>query len=101
MSRLKVLKHKVYKELVENPESRGDDYILVMNIWSKVYGINANDSVSQVMRNHAVLGLPGWDSIRRCRQYIQAECPELRADEETEAKRLEEQRSYIEFAMEG
>lgn len=98
MSELYNLQEWVEIELINRPETRNDDYLLVMNVWKHRYGVHESNSISQVMRHHNDLGLPGWDSIRRARQKAQAENPELRAKAEIDKARLDKQEEYVEYA---
>lgn len=100
-SELGTVKEQVIEVLAKYPKTRADDFLLYAAVYMEYYGVNGNDSFVSVMRNHTAYGLPGFDSIRRCRQKVQAECAELRAPENIDTGRLDKQAEYIEFAMEG
>lgn len=101
MSRLRRLRFKIYGLLNEKTETRGDDYLLNWETWSTIYGVDYWEPIGEVMTRHAERGLPGWDSASRVRRKLQAEYPALRADKETEERRLKEQEKYLEFSQEG
>lgn len=100
MSRLQIIRHRVYRLLTIDRNARADDFILNWLYWSRECGIDWNEPIGEVMTRHAERGLPAWDSISRARRKLQQDYSELRADKETEARRLAEQKKYIEFAME-
>lgn len=91
---------KVRDVLEKFPETRSDDYLLVGFTWAIHYGIDPSKSIAEVFRHHEKYKLPGWDSIRRCRQKIQEREPSLRADKQTEDIRLNKQKDYIAYSME-
>lgn len=76
------------------PETRADDRELIKVLYDEFYGV-CNEPFYMVLRRR---DLPSFETIRRCRQKIQEENEDLRADKETEEKRLEAQVDFIEYA---
>lgn len=96
MADLKKVKQMVANELTKRPETRDDDFILITYIYKDFFGIR-EFTFESVMFNHIALGLPSFESIRRCRQKLQEEMPliygssgaarKIRAKEETVYRR--------------
>lgn len=83
--------------ILENyPETRADDRKLIEILYDEFYGV-WDVPFYVAIRNKE---LPSFETIRRCRQKIQEENEDLRADKETEQKRLDAQVDFIEYARE-
>ena len=93
--RLYKLSEIVRSELESRPETRSSDRMLIYSVYRDHYGVN-NDKWSNVILNK---DLPSFESIRRCRQKLQAKHPELKAVEKIEQVRFDLQKDYIEFAI--
>lgn len=96
MARLAVVKNLVYKALVDDPRTRSDDYLLILNVLNNY--CTTELSLKAVMENHVELGIPSFASIIRTRRFIQAENPSL-VDEKAVKIRQAEESEYIEFAL--
>lgn len=94
MKRLRNITQMVWWCLDHFPETRGDDRELIKTLYDEFYGV-WNEPFYMVLNRKE---LPSFESIRRCRQKIQEENEDLRADKATEDKRLEAQREYIAYA---
>lgn len=94
--RLRTLTQKVWFCLDKYPETRADDRDLIKTLYDEFYGV-CNEPFYMVLNRK---DLPSFESIRRCRQKIQEENEDLRADKETEDKRLKVQIDFIEYARE-
>ena len=83
----------VRKVLAEHKEARDSDFKLVCWVYSitnpEVMGL----SFSKVMWNGKYFNLPSFETIRRTRQKLQHDCPELRGS--MYEKRMEKQGDYI------
>lgn len=95
MGRLNTLHAQVKELLEEYPMARNDDRFLMTAVYVKKYGVNPYSPFKDVMKRY---DLPPFESIRRTRQKVQADNPELRADFKVEEIRMELQREYIEYA---
>ena len=95
--KLNTIRELVLNELEQNEEARADDFVLIAEIYRKHYGVGFV-SFYDLMTHHSVWKLPSFETIRRCRQKVQEERIDLRADKETEARRINMQRDFIEFA---
>ena len=58
-------------------------------------------SVTAFLLNMAEWGFPPFESVRRARQKIQAEFPELSANKKVAAHRAENEEAFRQFAREG
>lgn len=93
MYKLKTVENMVLNVLISNPDARDDDmrlyYYVCRDCISETHG-NTHLSFEEVMTNYKELGCPGFESVRRTRQKIQAILPNsaarlLSAEEETKA----------------
>ena len=98
MSRLKKLSKQVEAILEEYPMTRGDDRLLITTVYIRHYGVRPTAGFKEVMSDYT---LPPFESIRRSRQKVQEQRPELRANADIEQIRMDLQEEYIEFAREG
>lgn len=88
--------------LEEDERARNSDSFLYFKVLKEVgmlYGIDIdNIAVSQFLLNMRQLGFPNFETVRRARQKLQAEHPELGANDEVEAQRIINERVYRDFA---
>lgn len=96
MARIHKIEPIVKKVLTEQPESRGDDFILILNVL-KYFVATSKYSLEQVFIYHKKIGLPSLETITRCRRKIQEQNPALR-DEAAAAIRAQEQESFKNYA---
>ena len=97
MNRLQTMESVVFKVLDERPETRKDDYLLMLAVCEELTPEIIKCSFASVLYNHNFIGLPNWETVTRCRRKIQEKHPELK-NIETAKKRMEEQEKYIEYA---
>lgn len=76
--------------LIKYPEMRGNDRLLIWNVWGKKGLLSKHGDFNFISRGN-FLASPSTESIRRCRQKIQERYPELRA-----SKKVQEYRKEIE-----
>lgn len=98
MAELKDIKELVKKALEERKETRDSDFRLVCWVYHDIDPYLMEMSFAKVMWNHHELGLPSFETIRRARQKLQHDHPELRG--ESYEKRMEKQTEYIDFNRE-
>ena len=80
MGRLNVLENKIRKILVNYPETRNDDNVLIYQYLKEYHDIDLI-SVKDLFLNGRKLGIPSFESITRCRRKIQEHSPYLRCTE--------------------
>lgn len=93
MDNLKQIKKIVMAELKQNPVSRKSDKILFLEVCRRM-GIDVYQSMDYLFITNAI---PNPESVRRARQKIQMEHPELK-DEKTVERRAELEEEYRAFA---
>lgn len=96
MAKLNVYENLVLKALKESPETRKDDFLLVLKI-CEYKELNTNLSLSYAIKHHKEIGMPNWKTIERCRRKIQKEHPELK-DIKTAILRHNEEVDYREYS---
>lgn len=97
MPRLKIIEPQVKEALINNVKTRGDNYILYLEVLKKY--VDLNMSLNDVFKNHALLGIPSLESITRARRKLQERYPELR-DEKISKIRSKEEAEHREYALE-
>lgn len=85
------LKKEIKRILEEHPETRGDDFLLLLEVY-KMYNAE-NYTFEYVLKEHIKLGLPSIHSIIRLRRLVQSEHEELQ-DKEAVTRRKEEEKQY-------
>lgn len=93
----KELEMRVLNVLQNKPETRGDDYLLVLEVL-KFYA-NEKMSLESIMINHKTLGLPSLESITRCRRRLQEEDPSL-SSQKIKEFRKKETKQVLEYLQE-
>lgn len=96
MARISKVEPMVYNALVERPEARADDHILVLEVYKNY--VSAEMTLQAVFENHIVLGLPSLASIIRIRRKLQLRHPEL-VDGAAADIRAEEEREFRDYAL--
>lgn len=95
MAQLNKYHRLVFSILETHKETRGDDFLLFNQVLKE---LNLNNcDIDYILRNHAILGIPSFETITRCRRKIQHNNPELRG-EAMRVIRKEEERQYREYA---
>ena len=97
---------KTVKTILEEDErARNSDSFLYFRIIEK-FGMQQGFDVNQIpvasfLLNMSQWGFPNFESVRRSRQKVQAEYPELAACKKIENARVNNEKEYKAFAMEG
>lgn len=94
MAKCSILEPIVRDILTQYPETRDDDYLLILKVFDKFID-TTNLSVEAVFKNHVQLQLPSMHSITRVRRKIQE--IELFSDK-GKKRRKEEIKDYKEYA---
>ena len=102
MYKLKTVENMVLNVLISNPDARDDDmrlyYYVCLDCISETHG-NTHLSFEEVMTNYKELGCPGFESVRRTRQKIQAILPELGCSPAARRRRNKGVIAYTNYAL--
>ena len=102
---LSTVKLLVQSLLETDYKTRSSDsylYLRVIQVIADERGIYLeNISVPYFLENMREMGFPGFETVRRARQKLQAENPELSANGFTAEKRAENEAVYNAFVKEG
>lgn len=96
MERIKNVQPLVQKALVEKPETRKDDFLLVLEVYKNF--ISPNKHLKTVLTHHKELGVPSFASIIRIRRKLQKKYPELE-NESTAEMRANAEKEYKAYAV--
>lgn len=94
MNRLLTMHDKVEYVLTEYPITRDDDRLTICAVYTVFYDADLNRPFKDIMRDK---NLPNFETIRRCRQKVQADNEALRGKRDKE--RLERQKEYVEYSL--
>lgn len=101
---LSTVKELVRFILATDSHSRNSDsylYLKVIELQAKEKKIDLRfSSVRWFFLNSGAKGFANYESVRRARQKIQAECPELMGSERVQAMRRENEAVFREWAVE-
>ena len=95
MERAKDVQPLVYNALLNFPETRKDDFLLVLEVYKTI--INPDMRFDLVFTHHKALGLPSFASIIRIRRKLQREFPDL-VNTDTAEMRAEAEKEYRDYA---
>jgi hypothetical protein len=101
MNKLKSTKELVKSILEEVEETRSSDMQLYFEVCNRINPESLDAPFCVVIMNLDKLHLPPFESVRRSRQKIQAECPHLAASPEIQIFRAENEEVYRDFARGG
>ena len=87
------------KTILENDEqARNSDSFLYFRMLEKIDKTLLAVPVNEFLLTMRAMGIPPFESVRRTRQKIQAECPWLAACDRVKEFRAENEEIYREFA---
>lgn len=103
MDDLKTMSKLVKRILETDPKTRNSDsflYLQVLEHHAKVHGFHTihRIPVTVFLEHMGDWGFPPFESVRRTRQKVQAEYPELAACKKVSAMRSEKEVEYRNFA---
>ena len=75
MKRIQKVQPLVYDALLNKPETRKDDFLLVLEVYKNF--VTSEMPIETVFKHHAELGLPSFASVIRIRRILQKAYPEL------------------------
>lgn len=92
---------KIVKKLLnERPETRDSDNILILEVLNYIEPGIEFKPFNQVIAQCSEQGkFPTFETIRRTRQKIQSENPNLRASSDVEGMRLIQEHKFFEFSL--
>lgn len=96
MARIQNVQPLVYNALVDNPETRTDDFILVLEVLKNF--VTPEMRLETVLEHHTELGLPSFASILRTRRKLQRKYPEL-VNEKAAEMREKAEKDYKDYAL--
>jgi hypothetical protein len=97
-NKLNQTKVLVKQVLEESEKARNSDNELYIQVCFLLNPDALNNSFIHVISNLDYYGLPPFETVRRARQKVQAERPDLRPCDEVELFRAENETAYREFA---
>lgn len=87
------------KEILEEvPETRNSDPLLYYYVCNRLNRGALGKAFGMVLLTMKENGLPGFETVRRSRQKLQAEYPELAGDSKVEAQRMLNEEVFREYA---
>ena len=95
---IKTIHNKVMQVLLDNPQARSSDKVLISEVYSRFYDV-CNEPFWMVMEG--MPELPSFETITRCRRKIQETHEDLRAVDPVEKERINRQIDFIEYAKEA
>lgn len=102
MDNLTKLSELVHDILVKNEKARNSDTYLYYIVCNEKLRSNGHDiskiTLADSLLRRDELGLPLFESVRRTRQKIQHDNPELAGSREVEAYRAENEKAYRQYA---
>lgn len=102
MNDLKAVSAIVKDILTDSVQARNNDNVLYLMVLNHVSNRNNIDIQSMTVPVFLLkmkdYGLPGFETVRRSRQKVQADNPELEGTESTRRKRAKQEAVYRDFA---
>ena len=103
MKKLETIKHLVQSILKKDKQARNNDNYLYLRVLQTVAKEKNRPHPHDITAeffflNMSDYGFPPFESVRRTRQKVQAECPWLASCKKVEELRTEQEETYREFA---
>ena len=102
MNELKTVTQLVKAILEENKQCRNSDsflYLKILEVYGQKNGVDINAmSVPYFLLTMRDNGFPGFETVRRTRQKVQSECPELCACEKVLGMRMVNETEFRQYA---
>lgn len=96
MARIMKVQQMVHNALVDNPVTRTDDFLLVLEVLKNY--VTTEMSIETVLEHHIELGVPSFATIVRARRKLQAKYPEL-INEKAAQIRAAEEKEFKAYAI--
>ena len=87
MKRIKGTSKIVEQVLIEVPATRNSDDLLYLKVCERINPMVLAIGFEEVLRNRNKYGLPPFESVRRTRQKLSSQYPELCGTDAVEAQR--------------
>lgn len=100
MKQLNGVKALVKTILEEDEMTRNSDSFLYFRLLERIDKAILTVPVHDFLLGMGLWGIPPFESVRRARQKVQAECPWLAACDKVKEFRSENEGEYIDFARE-
>ena len=104
MSKLKTIENRVLAVLRDEKKARDDDMLLYFMVCQRCFydshGMK-DMSFNEFTHNFRELGCPNFESVRRTRQMIQSQYPELACSPKARRARSRGQKAYEKYAKEA
>lgn len=86
---------KIVKNILnEYPQTRNSDNLLYLTVIETIGKGNIEKPISEILLNLEELGLPCFETVRRTRQKLQVEFPELQACDKVQDFRTEREEEF-------
>lgn len=95
---LATVKDIVFDLLTKQEETRNSDMVLYVKVCAKVNKDALSKPFWHVMMHLKDYNLPNFETVRRARQKIQEDNPELAGNPDVEAHRIVNEQAFREFA---
>lgn len=92
--RIRELEKVVDMVLEKDPSTRNDDFFLINEVY-KSLGVDTNNNMAFLLRNHLFYRLPSFESVTRARRKVLEKKPYLKENNE---KRKEQELQFIEYS---
>ncbi|MBO7614766.1 MAG: hypothetical protein J6T15_03625 [Bacilli bacterium] len=92
--RIRELEKVVDMVLETDPSTRSDDFFLINEVY-KSLGVDTNNNMAFLLRNHLFYKLPSFESVTRARRKVLEKKPYLRENNE---KRKELELEFREYS---
>lgn len=79
--RIRDLENVVSEVLEKDPTTRDDNFYLVNEVY-KALGVDTNNNMAFLLRNHLFYNLPSFESITRARRKVIEKKPYLKGNEQ-------------------
>ena len=96
MAKLHTIEKFVLQALEEQPETRKDDFLLMLAVCEKTEADIIGTTFKEAMIHHKLFKIPNWKSVERARRKIQAQRPDLVDAKTAEKRRKEEEENFTE-----
>lgn len=93
----KNIRPTVYKILQEDEYAREDDNYLIFKTLNELTGIDKSTAIWSTLNNMKYKGI-SFEAITRARRKFFEEYPELKEKKSEEARKVEEEKYYMEYA---
>lgn len=95
---LKNTTERVKRILINEPATRNSDDLLYLKVCESINVVAVNVPFKEMLLKRKEWGLPPFESVRRSRQKVQAENPELSGNTSVEGHRKLNEEVFREYA---